>query len=73
MPEYNGYSIEGDRTFGMTLIKTIGHGGSLPDCLQGQYTTPTEARKAVDIYLRDREVEDNKPAPVKKVKLTPRD
>jgi hypothetical protein len=72
MIEYKDYKIEGDKTFGMFLIKTIG-GGSLPEILRGSYTKTGEAKLAIDQYRRLQEERDNRPAPVKKVKLTPRE
>jgi hypothetical protein len=70
--EYQGYKIEGDRTFGMFLIKLLS-GGSLPEILRGSYTKAGEAKLAIDQYRRLQEERDNRPAPVKKVKLTPRE
>lgn len=48
--EYSGYNIEGDGTFGMKLIKTVGR-GSLPMELRGVFTTDYMARKAIDVSL----------------------
>ena len=70
--EYRGYKIEGDKTFGMYLIKTIGSGG-LPDVLKGSYTKTKEAQWAIDQYVLLKEEKENRPAPIKKVKLTPRE
>lgn len=70
--EYRDYKIEGDRTFGMYVIKTIGS-GSLPEILRGSYTKTAEAKLAIDQYRRSQEEREAKPAPVKKVKLTPRE
>ena len=72
MMEYKGYKIEGDRTFGMFLIKTIG-AGSLPDVLKGSFTRTSEAQLAINRYRSEQEERDNRPAPIKKVKLTPRE
>ena len=71
MMEYKGYKIEGDKTFGMFLIKTSV--GSLPDVLKGRYTKTREAQFAIDQYEILKEERENRPAPIKKVKLTPRE
>lgn len=70
--EYRGFKIEGDKTFGMFLIKTVGP-GSLPDVLKGSYTRTREAQWAIDQYELFKQERDNRPAPIKKVKLTPRE
>lgn len=49
--EYNGFKIEGDGTFGYKHIKPVGK-GSVALELRGRYTTPYEAEKAIDAYLR---------------------
>lgn len=69
--EYKGYRIEGDRTYGMFLIKT--NVGSLPDILKGSFTRTREATYAIDQYEIVKQERENKPAPIKKVKLTPRE
>jgi hypothetical protein len=71
--EYRGYSIEGDGTFGMKVIKYPGRGGTIPQCLEGAFTKAKEAMYAIDQYLLIKEERDNKPEPIKKVKLTPRE
>lgn len=71
--EYRGYVIEGDGTFGMKVIKYPGRGGAIPQCLEGSFTKAQEAMYAIDQYLLIKEERDNKPEPIKKVKLTPRE
>jgi hypothetical protein len=71
--EYKGYSIEGDGTFGMKVIKYPGRGGAIPHCLEGSFTKAQEAMFAIDQYLLIKQERDNKPEPIKKVKLTPRE
>lgn len=56
--EYQGYNIEGDGTFGMKLIKTIGR-GSLPTELRGVFTTDYMARKAIDVSLALKKEKNN--------------
>lgn len=73
MVEYKGYQIESDLSFGLKYIKYPGRGGQPPEMLKGAYTTYREAQKAIDYYLFVKEEEANKPAPIKKVKLTPRE
>jgi hypothetical protein len=74
---YKGYSIEGDGTFGMKVIKFPGRGGGLPKCLEGSYTKAVDAQYAIDFYLarkqEQEEIEAAKPEPIKKVKLYPRE
>lgn len=70
--EYNGYKIEGDKTFGMFLVKPIS-AGSVPSVLRGAYTKVQEAMNAINCHLQNVAEEAAKPAPVKKVKLTPRE
>lgn len=50
MNEYEGYIIEGDKTFGMKLIKAVGR-GSVPSELRGFFTSDYMARKAIDGVL----------------------
>ncbi len=57
--EYKGYNIVGDGTFGMELIKTIGR-GSLPNDLLGSFSTPYEARKAIDAVVSKKEAKNAK-------------
>lgn len=71
--EYKGYKIEGDGTFGMKVIKTIGSGGSLPEMLLGSYTKIIDAMHQIDRYVLIKGERDNKPPAIKKVKLTPRE
>ena len=71
--EYKGYVIEGDRTFGMVVIKFPGQGGQLPEVLKGTYTRIKEAMRAIDHYTLLKEGRDNRPPAIKKVKLTPRE
>ena len=70
--EYNGFRIEGDKTFGMFLIKNIGP-GALPEILKGSFTKTQEAKFAIDQYALIKEERDNKPPAIKKVKLFPRE
>jgi hypothetical protein len=55
--EYAGYMIEGDGTYGMKLIKTIGR-GSLPLELRGNFSSTREARKAIDLCKTKKEKVD---------------
>jgi hypothetical protein len=71
--EYKGYKIEGDGTFGMKVIKVIGFGGGLPKVLEGSYTKAILAIQAIDQYLLQRQEKDDRPPPIKKVKLFPRE
>ena len=48
--EYKGYSIEGDGTFGMKVIKSIGK-GALPKLLKGSFSNHRVAENAIDSYL----------------------
>jgi hypothetical protein len=68
--EYKNYRIVGDRTYGMYIIKP--HIGVLPVVLSGSFQKEQLAKDAIDRYSRTVEERDNKPAPIKKVKLTPR-
>lgn len=70
--EYKGYKIEGDGTFGMKVIRRIG-AGTLPQFLLGSYTKVENAKADIDSYLAQKQEEADKPAPVQKVKLTPRE
>lgn len=49
--DYNGYNIESVGTFPMVEIKMKGQ-GRVPKALDGMFTTTTEAKKAVDMYLK---------------------
>lgn len=51
--EYKGFDIVGDNGFGMKLIKRRGT-GALPSLLQGLFTTPVEAQKAIDHYVSEK-------------------
>ena len=55
--EYNGYNIEGDGSFGMKSIKTIGR-GSLPLELRGFFLSDRDARRAIDIIRSKKEEPD---------------
>ncbi len=57
--EYEGYNIEGDGTFGMKLIKTIGR-GSLPKSLRGAFSNVNEAKKAIDAVVVERKEKNAK-------------
>lgn len=70
---YKGYVIEGDGTFGMKVIKFPGRGGGLPKCLEGSFTKASDAQYAIDLYLTHKQEEEDRPAPIKKVKLYPRE
>lgn len=70
---YKGYTIENDGSFGLKFIKLPGQGGTVPDILRGTYTSYREAIKAIDYYVHIRQEYENRPAPIKKVKLTPRE
>lgn len=48
--DYNGFVIEGDKTFGMKLIKPQGR-GSVPASLRGSYTSFGQAMRAIDTVL----------------------
>lgn len=58
MTEYRGYNIEGDGTFGMKIIKSIGR-GALPLDLRGNFTSDGAARKAIDLVVIAKEKSDN--------------
>lgn len=73
MTEYKNYVIEGDGTFGMKVIKYPGRGGGIPNCLQGLFSNEKWAKQAIDQYLAFKQEEEDKPAPIKKVKLFPRE
>lgn len=71
MTEYNGFRIKSDGTFGMFNIHPIT--GSVPEILRGSYTRKSFAMSDIDKYNSFKEELENKPAPIKKVKLTPRE
>lgn len=73
MTQYRNYVIEGDGTFGMKVIKYPGAGGGIPNCLKGSYSNEKLAKQAIDVYLTFKQEEEDKPAPIKKVKLYPRE
>ncbi len=54
MSEYNGYSIRPLGTFPMVEIKALGQ-GFVPGPLKGLFTTRSEAMKAIDVFVRDKE------------------
>jgi len=64
--------IESDGTFGMSVIKSPGRGGQIPDIFRGSYTRIREAKLAIDQYLRFKQEIEDRPPPIKKVKLYPR-
>lgn len=71
--EYNGFRIEGDGTFGMKVIKTIG-AGSIPEALKGSFSKNIFAQQAIDFYLAEKQERLDSIVPrVKKVKLYPRE
>lgn len=70
--EYKNYRIVGDGTFGMYVIKSIGP-GAIPDILQGSFSKTVNAKQAIDTYSLQKEERDSRPAPIKKIKLTPRE
>lgn len=70
---YNGYNIESDNSFGLKYVKYPGQGGQVPEMLKGAYTTYREAQKAIDHYLAIKKEIEDRPPPIKKVKLTPRE
>jgi hypothetical protein len=49
-----GYNIEGDGTFGMKIIKSIGR-GALPMELRGSFTSHTAAKRIIDILHSKKE------------------
>jgi len=71
--EYKGYVIESDGTFGMSVIKSPGRGGQIPDMFRGSYTKVREAKMAIDQYILFKQEIENRPPPIKKVKLFPRE
>lgn len=71
--DYKGYKIVGDGTFGMKKIKYPGVGGGLPKQLEGSFTKAQEAMWAIDYYLAVKQAYEDKPEPIKKVKLYPRE
>lgn len=48
--QYKNYKLEGDGTFGYTMIKPVGK-GSVPVPLRGRYTSSLPAQNAIDRYL----------------------
>lgn len=62
MSEYNGFSINNPPNVGsMYKIASVGS-GALPKMLQGMYTTPVAAKRAIDNYLGTLETEKNRRA-----------
>ncbi len=57
--EYRGYNIDGDKTYGYKLIKSI-KPGSVPGALRGSFTTAAFAQRQIDIYLSTKEIKDGK-------------
>lgn len=72
MTEYKGFRIVGDGTYGMYVVKAIGP-GAIPNVLQGSYSRVKNAQHDIDMYKNEKEERDNRPAPIKKIKLTPRE
>lgn len=71
--EYKNFKIEGDGTFGMKVIKTIG-AGSIPEALKGSFSKVNIAMQAIDFYLAEKQEKLDAIIPrVKKVKLYPRE
>ena len=56
---YKGYVIQGDGTFGLKVIKSVG-AGILPRALKGSFTGFTAARVAIDNYLDSKEARNGK-------------
>jgi hypothetical protein len=54
MTEYKDFAIFGDGTYGMHYVKRIGK-GALPNELQGSFTHPLFAQRAIDTYLTKKE------------------
>jgi hypothetical protein len=48
--EYRGYAIENDGTYGQKVIKPVGK-GSVHLNLRGSYTTEAFAKRAIDVFL----------------------
>ena len=48
--DYKGYRVEPLGTYSMVQVRAKGQ-GTVPDKLNGLYTSYTEAFKAVDMYL----------------------
>jgi hypothetical protein len=71
MSEYNGYNIVSDGTFGMFNIKALS--GTIPEILRGAYTRKSFAMADIDKYVAFKAEIEGRPAPIKKVKLTPRE
>jgi len=59
--EYNGFLIEGDKTYGMKHVKAQGR-GSVPLALRGAYTSYGQAMKAIDSVLAAKEEVDVTPS-----------
>lgn len=57
--EYRGYAIEGDGTYGQKVIKPIGK-GSVHLNLRGSYTTVAFAKRAIDVFLTQKDVPNGK-------------
>lgn len=72
MTEYKGYGIVTEGFFLHKKIVSPGQGGGLPNQLKGLFTNETFAKQAIDYYLTIKQEIEDRPPPVKKVKLTPR-
>lgn len=53
MKQYEGFNLEHDGTMGMISVKAVGR-GSVPVKLRGDYTSYTQAMKAVDQHLLEK-------------------
>lgn len=55
MISYKGYYIKKNPLFPNLLsVVTEGRGGKIPDILNTQFTTPTYAQQAIDLYLNSK-------------------
>ena len=53
MKQHEGFNLEHDGTMGMISVKAQGR-GSVPVVLRGDYTSYTQAKKAIDQYLTEK-------------------
>jgi hypothetical protein len=51
MLDYNGFQVVQASMPGMCAIRLPGKGGSLPEALQGLYTSAVVAQRDIDTYL----------------------
>jgi hypothetical protein len=53
--QHNGYDIKPNKeTPNCCIIVTSGRGGKIPNILDGMFTTPEYAKRAIDKYLESK-------------------